>query len=81
MLWSKNFFLISAANFLMYMAFYMLLPTLPLYLGEYLMAPASVIGTILSLYTVAAMTTRPIAGFWLALTSRYTSLFIVQPPQ
>ena len=64
-MWSKNFFLISAANFLMYMAFYMLLPTLPLYLGEYLMAPASVIGTILSLYTVAAMTTRPIAGFWL----------------
>ena len=65
MLGSKNFFLISAANFLMFMAFYMLLPTLPLYLGEELMAPASVIGTILSLYTVAAMVTRPIAGFWL----------------
>lgn len=65
MLWSKNFLLISAANFLMYMAFYMLLPTLPLYLREELMAPASVVGTILSLYTVAAMVTRPVAGFWL----------------
>ncbi len=65
MLWSKNFLLISAANFLMYMAFYMLLPTLPLYLREELMAPASVVGTILSLYTVAAMVTRPMAGFWL----------------
>ncbi|MBR5857008.1 MAG: MFS transporter [Bacteroidales bacterium] len=70
MLWSKNFFLISAANFLMYMAFYMLLPTLPLYLGEHLLAPASVIGTILSLYTVAAMTSRPLAGFWIDRTAR-----------
>lgn len=70
MLWSKNFLLISAANFLMYMAFYMLLPTLPLYLREELMAPASVVGTILSLYTVAAMVTRPVAGFWLDRRSR-----------
>ena len=70
MLWSKNFLLISAANFLMYMAFYMLLPTLPLYLREELMAPASVVGTILSLYTVAAMVTRPMAGFWLDRSPR-----------
>lgn len=70
MLWSKNFLLISAANFLMYMAFYMLLPTLPLYLREELMAPASVVGTILSLYTVAAMVTRPVAGFWLDRSPR-----------
>lgn len=54
----------------MYMAFYMLLPTLPLYLREELMAPASVVGTILSLYTVAAMVTRPVAGFWLDRSPR-----------
>ena len=76
MLWSKNFLLVSAANFLMYMAFYMLLPTLPLYLGEQLLAPASVIGTILSLYTVAAMVTRPFAGFWLDRKSRKPLMLI-----
>lgn len=76
MLWSKNFLLVSAANFLMYMAFYMLLPTLPLYLGEQLMAPASVVGTILSLYTVAAMVTRPFAGFWLDRKERKPLMLI-----
>lgn len=76
MLWSKNFLLICASNFLMYIAFYMLLPTLPIYLGEQLHTPASLIGTILSLYTVAALLTRPVAGFWLDRKKRKPLLLI-----
>lgn len=70
MLWSKNFILINIGNFLMYIAFYMLLPILPLYLANQLNASGSIIGTILSLYTIAALITRPIAGFWLDKVAR-----------
>jgi predicted MFS family arabinose efflux permease len=54
----------------MYNAFYMLLPILPLYLANELSASEALIGTILSLYTIAALVTRPIAGFCLDKTSR-----------
>ena len=69
-LWSRNFILVSLGNFLMYNAFYMLLPILPLYLANELQASESMIGTILSLYTIAALVTRPIAGFWLDKVAR-----------
>ena len=70
MLWNRNFILVNLGNFLMYNAFYMLLPILPLYLANHLAASESIIGTILSLYTVAALITRPIAGFWLDKVAR-----------
>ncbi|MBE6224165.1 MAG: MFS transporter [Bacteroidales bacterium] len=70
MLWSRNFILVNLGNFLMYNAFYMLLPILPLYLANHLHASESIIGTILSLYTIAALITRPVAGFWLDKASR-----------
>ena len=70
MLWNRNFILVNLGNFLMYNAFYMLLPILPLYLANHLQASESVIGTILSLYTIAALVTRPIAGFWLDKVAR-----------
>ena len=70
MLWNRNFILVNLGNFLMYNAFYMLLPILPLYLANHLQASESIIGTILSLYTIAALVTRPIAGFWLDKVAR-----------
>lgn len=70
MLWNRNFILVNLGNLLMYNAFYMLLPILPLYLANHLHASESIIGTILSLYTIAALITRPVAGFWLDKASR-----------
>ncbi len=70
MLFSRNFILVNLGNFLMYNAFYMLLPILPLYLANELSASEALIGTILSLYTIAALITRPIAGFWLDRLNR-----------
>ena len=70
MLFNRNFILVNLGNFLMYNAFYMLLPILPLYLAKELSASEALIGTILSLYTIAALVTRPIAGFWLDRRSR-----------
>jgi len=62
-LWTRNFTLIGIANLLMAIAFYFLLPTLPLYLKETLGATSSQIGLVLAFYTVAALLIRPFVGY------------------
>lgn len=62
-LWTKDFVFICMANFLICFAFYLLLPILPLYLIETFDASQTLVGIILSCYTVAALTIRPFSGF------------------
>lgn len=62
-LWSKNFIAAGCGNFLMFLAFYMLLPILPMYLTEQFDANKATIGIILSSYTITALIIRPFAGF------------------
>lgn len=69
-LWTQSFISICVANFLLFFAFYLLLPILPLYLIEVFGANRTMVGTILSCYTVAALMVRPVAGFVLDLFSR-----------
>ncbi len=69
-LFSINFCFILAANFLLFFAFYLLLPVLPFYLREQFMAGKSMIGFILSCYTVACLCIRPFSGYLLDTFSR-----------
>jgi len=62
-LWTRNFILMCFANLLMSVAFYFLIPTLPIFLEEVLHAPKSKIGIIFASYTLAALIIRPFAGF------------------
>lgn len=62
-LWTRNFTLIGIANLLMAIAFYFLLPTLPLYLKETLGASSSQVGLVLAFYTIAALLIRPFVGY------------------
>lgn len=62
-LWSKNFIAAACGNFLMFLAFYMLLPILPMYLTDQFEANKATIGIILSSYTITALIIRPFAGF------------------
>jgi MFS family permease len=62
-LWTRNFTLIGIANLLMAIAFYFLLPTLPLYLKETLGATSSQVGLVLAFYTIAALLIRPFIGY------------------
>ena len=62
-LWNKNFIKVMAANFLLFFAFYLLTPLLPLYLSERFSATKDVIGLVLSGYTVTAMLMRPFSGY------------------
>ena len=62
-LWTRSFLLAFAANFFMAFAFYLLMPTLPLYLTEQLQISKSMAGVILSVYVIAALVMRPFSGF------------------
>lgn len=69
-LFTSNFCFILAANFLLFFAFYLLLPVLPFYLKEEFMAGKSMIGFILSCYTIACLCIRPFSGYLLDTFSR-----------
>ena len=62
-LWNRNYIAVCAANFLLFFAFYLLLPMLPLYLRDTFCADKQLIGIILSGYTITALLIRPFGGF------------------
>lgn len=51
------------ANFLMFFGFWMLVPVLPFYLAEAFKAEGTLIGLILSCYTISALCIRPFSGY------------------
>ncbi len=62
-LWNRNYNGVMLANFLMYFAFYLLTPLLPLYLADTFHATKDTIGLVLSGYVVAGVVIRPLSGF------------------
>lgn len=64
-LWTKNFILLASGNLLLGIAFYFLVPILPIYLKDVLHIPFSMIGILMAVFTVSALAIRPFAGFWL----------------
>ncbi len=62
-LWNRNFVAVCTANFLLFFAFYLLLPMLPLYLRDTFDADKQLIGIVLSGYTITALIVRPFGGF------------------
>lgn len=62
-LWNRNYIKVMIANFMLYFAFYVLTPLLPIYLNEYFAASKDTIGMVLSGYTVAALIIRPFSGY------------------
>jgi predicted MFS family arabinose efflux permease len=62
-LWNKEYIKVMIANFMLYFAFYILTPLLPLYLSEVFGATKDTIGIVLSGYTIAALLTRPFSGY------------------
>ena len=59
-----------AANFLMFFGFWMLVPVLPFYLAETFAAVGTLIGIILSCYTVSALCIRPFSGYLIDMFAR-----------
>lgn len=75
-LWNVNYIKVMTTNFLLYFAFYLLTPLLPLYLSETFVATKDTIGIVLSGYTVAALIVRPFCGYVVDSFSRKKVLML-----
>jgi MFS family permease len=64
-LWTKDFLSISITSFFLFMGFYILLTTLPLYILEDLRGDETQVGLIISVFLIAAVISRPFTGKWL----------------
>lgn len=62
-LWNREYIKVMISNFLLFFAFYILTPLLPLYLDAQFHADKDVIGLVLAGYTVATLLVRPFSGF------------------
>lgn len=78
-IWTKDFVFICLANFFIFLAFQMTLPTLPLFVKE-LGGSDQLIGIIIGIFTFSALIFRPYAGHALETKGRrfvyMTGLFI-----
>lgn len=63
-LWNKEYLKVMMCNFLLFFAFYLLTPLLPLYLDEQFNADKDLIGLVLSGYVIATLLVRPFSGFF-----------------
>ncbi len=62
-LWNSDYLKVMCSNFLLFFAFYLIAPLLPLYLNDRFMADKDTIGIVLSGYVVATLMIRPFSGF------------------
>ncbi|GAB6151947.1 MFS transporter [Desulfosporosinus burensis] len=60
-LWTKKFLLLIAANFSVYISFYMLIPSLPIYIKE-ITGKEALSGSAMGIFFLAAVLFRPFAG-------------------
>lgn len=64
-LWTKDFLSISVTSFFLFMGFYVLLTTLPLYILDDLKGDKTQVGLIISVFLIAAVISRPFTGKWI----------------
>lgn len=75
-LWNREYCKVMTANFLLFFAFYLLMPLLPLYLDAEFKADKDMIGIVLSGYVVATLLVRPFSGFMVDSFNRKKVLMI-----
>lgn len=75
-IWTRNFVLLTASNFLMFLTYYAVISTLPLFLVENFHIEKTIVGLLLSAYTIASVSVRPISGFTLDRFGRKQILII-----
>ncbi len=75
-LWNSNYWKVMCSNFLLFFAFYILTPLLPIYLDRQFSADKHHIGIVLSGYVVAALLIRPFSGFMVDCFNRKKVLML-----
>jgi MFS family permease len=64
-LWTRNFISVSISNFFLFMTFYFLLVTMPVYVLNELEGKESEAGLVTTVFLLSAIIIRPIAGRWI----------------
>lgn len=75
-LWNREYLKVMTSNFLLFFAFYLLTPLLPIYLDAEFAADKDLIGIVLSGYVVATLLVRPFSGFFVDTFNRKKVLMI-----
>lgn len=75
-LWNREYVKVMVCNFLLFFAFYLLTPLLPIYLDEQFNADKDILGLVLSGYVVATLIIRPFSGFVVDTFNRKTVLVV-----
>ncbi len=75
-LWNANYRKAMAGNFMLFFAFYILTPLLPLYLDDRFHASKDMMGLTLSGYVIAALVVRPFSGFIVDSFDRHRVLMV-----
>jgi len=70
--WKKDFIFLILSNFLMYITYYAILSSLPIYLVNDLHATKTQVGVVVGAYTIASVLVRPFSGFALDRFGRRT---------
>ena len=69
-LWTKDFINITIVSLFIFLAFYILLAALPLYIADKLNAGADQAGLLVTLFLISAIVIRPFAGKWVSIGSQ-----------
>jgi MFS family permease len=69
-LWTKDFISITTISFFIFLAFYVVLSVLPLYMVDNLHAGTDKVGLVITLFLLAAIIIRPFAGKWVSKGSQ-----------
>lgn len=69
-LWSKDFINITVISFFIFLAFYVLIAVMPLYLVDTLHVGTDKVGLVVTLFLLAAIFIRPFAGQWVSKGSQ-----------
>lgn len=64
-LWTKDFISVSASNFFLFVVFYFLLVTMPVYALQELGGSATEAGLLTTFFLISAIIVRPFAGQWI----------------
>lgn len=75
-LWNLQYWKVMISNFMLFFAFYLLTPLLPLYLYSEFATDKDTIGIVLSGYIVATFIIRPFSGFIVDSFNRKTVLLV-----
>ncbi|WJE15503.1 MFS transporter [Halobacillus sp. ACCC02827] len=69
-LWTKNFLTVCASNFFLFLVFYLMFVTMPLYAMDGLHVGEGEAGLVITIFLIAAILIRPLTGHWVETIGR-----------